>query len=67
MAKRRELNRIKVVLEEQGKTQSWLAAQMNVEFRTINRYVSNQRQPSLEKLFEIAKILKVSTKELIKD
>ena len=59
------LNRIKEVLEEQGKTQTWLAEKLDKDFVTVTRYVNNHRQPSLEVLFEIAKILKVNAKELI--
>jgi putative transcriptional regulator len=61
----RKLNRIKQVLKTQAKTQAWLAGELDIEFRTVNRYVNNHRQPSLEILFEIAKILKVNVKELI--
>ncbi|MFY7861070.1 MAG: helix-turn-helix domain-containing protein [Chitinophagales bacterium] len=35
-----------------------------MEFRTVNRYINNHRQPSLKQLFEIAKILKINVKEL---
>lgn len=59
------LNRIKEVLEEQGKTQTWLAEKLDKDFVTITRYVNNHRQPSIETIFEIAKILKVNPKELI--
>ncbi|HZY82861.1 MAG TPA: helix-turn-helix transcriptional regulator [Cyclobacteriaceae bacterium] len=69
MAKRgnpsRKLNLIKEVLEANDKSQAWLAGELDVEFRTVNRYVNNHRQPSLELLFAIAKILKVNVKELI--
>jgi len=59
------LNRIKEVLDEHGKTQAWLAGELDIEFRTVNRYINNHRQPSLEKLFDMAKILKVNVKDLI--
>ena len=61
----RKLNLIKEVLEAQGRSQSWLAGELDVEFRTINRYINNHRQPSLEKLFEIAKVMKVNVRDLI--
>jgi DNA-binding XRE family transcriptional regulator len=60
-----QLNRIKEVLVEKEKTQAWLAGELDVEFRTVNRYINNHRQPNLQLLFEIAKILKVNVKELI--
>jgi len=60
-----KLNLIKEKLEELGVTQSWLAGQLDMEFRSVSRYVNNHRQPSLDKLFEIARILKVNVKDLI--
>jgi transcriptional regulator with XRE-family HTH domain len=65
LSKSNHLNRIKEVLEAHGKTQSWLAGELDVEFRTVNRYINNHRQPSLKQLFEIARILKINVKELI--
>ena len=60
------MNRIKEVLEERGIKQTWLAEQLGKSFCMVNSYVCNRRQPSLEVLFEIAKILNVDPKELIK-
>lgn len=68
MAKRKEkivYNRLREVLEDQGKSQTWLAEQMDLDFQTITRYVNNNRQPTLPRLYEIAKILKVNPKELL--
>lgn len=65
MAKKTAYNRIKDELEKKGKTQTWLAGQLDMDFQTISRYCNNRRQPSIEKLFEIAKTLKVSAKELL--
>ena len=48
------MNRIKKVLEERGIKQTWLAEKLG-----------NRRQPSLEVLFEIAKILNIDPKDLI--
>ncbi|MFM7431672.1 MAG: helix-turn-helix transcriptional regulator [Flammeovirgaceae bacterium] len=53
------------MLDTHGKTQSWLAGELDLEFRTVNRYVNNHRQPSLKALFEIARLLKVNVKDLI--
>ena len=58
-------NRIKEVLEERGIKQTWLAEKLGKSFCIVNSYVCNRRQPSLEVLFEIAKILNVSPKDLI--
>ena len=59
------MNRIKEVLEERGIKQTWLAERLGKSFCIVNSYVCNRRQPSLEGLFEIAKILNVDPKELI--
>jgi transcriptional regulator with XRE-family HTH domain len=58
-------NRIKKVLEERGIKQTWLAEKLGKSFCIVNSYVCNRRQPSLDMLFEIAKILNVNPKELI--
>ena len=63
----KDLNRLKVVLVEQKKTGKWLAEQLGKSFSIVNAYACNRRQPSLEQLFEIAKILNVDPKELIGD
>ena len=59
------MNRIKEVLKERGIKQTWLANQFGKSFCMVNSYVCNRRQPSLEVLFEIAKILNVDPKDLI--
>ena len=59
-------NRIKEVLEEIGIKQTWLAEKLGKSFCMVNSYVCNRRQPSLEVLFEIANILQIDPKELIK-
>jgi len=59
------MNRIKEVLEEKGVKQTWLAEKLGRSFSIVNAYVCNRRQPSLELLFEIARLLQVEPKELI--
>ena len=61
------MNRIKEVLETKGIKQKWLAEQLDKSYNMVNSYAQNRRQPSLETLFEIAKILKVEVKDLIKE
>lgn len=60
-------NRIKEVIEERGIKQTWLAERLDKSLCIVNSYVCNRRQPSLEVLFEIAKILNVNPKELIEN
>ncbi|MAN58939.1 MAG: transcriptional regulator [Flavobacteriaceae bacterium] len=59
------MNRIKEVLEDKGIKQVWLAERLGKSFNTVNGYVQNRTQPSLETLYEIAKILDVNPKELL--
>ncbi|MEG0692301.1 MAG: helix-turn-helix transcriptional regulator [Oscillospiraceae bacterium] len=61
------MNRIKEVLDEKGIRQTWLADKLGKSFSVVNAYVCNRRQPSLETLFEIAKILQINPKDLIDD
>lgn len=61
------MNRIKEVLEEKGIKQIWLAEQLGKSYNMVNSYAQNRRQPSLETLFDISKILKVEVKTLIKE
>jgi transcriptional regulator with XRE-family HTH domain len=61
------MNYLKEVLEKRGIKQTWLAERLGKSFCIANTYVCNRCQPSLEVLFEIAKILNVNPKELIED
>ena len=62
-----KINRLKIVLVEQGKTGKWLAGQLGKNEATISRWCSNTSQPSLEMLMRIAAILNVDAKRLIND
>ena len=59
------MNRIKEVLEEKGIKQVWLADKLGKSCNTVNGYVQNRNQPSLEVLYEIAEILNVNPKVLL--
>lgn len=59
------MNRIKEVLEEKRLKQTWLAENLGKSYNMVNGYVQNRKQPRLEILFEIAKVLNVDPKELI--
>ena len=56
------MNRIKEVLEEKGIKQIWLAEKLGKSYNMVNSYAQNRRQPSIECLYEIAEILKISAK-----
>ena len=59
------LNRLKVVLVEQGKTGKWLAGQMGKSTCTVSKWCSNTVQPDLKTLNDIANVLQVDVKDLI--
>lgn len=61
------LNRIKAVLAEQNRTGVWLSQQMDKNVATVSRWTSNKVQPSVEQLYEIARILKIDVKDLLVD
>lgn len=58
-------NRLKVVLAEQNKSGKWLALQLGETENTISRWVRNINPPTVEQLFDIAKILNVDVKTLL--
>lgn len=60
------LNRLKVVLVEKGKTNKWLSEQLKVSPSTVSKWCTNTAQPDLETLVEISKMLKVSILELLR-
>ena len=57
-------NRIKEVLEERSFKQTWLAEKLGKSFCIVNSYVCNRRKPSLDVLFEMAKILNVEPERI---
>jgi putative transcriptional regulator len=64
MAKR-NLNRIKAVLAEKNMTNRELAGELSKAETTVSRWCTNDMQPSLETLYEIAKVLDVDIRELL--
>lgn len=61
------INRIRVALAEQNKTNRWLAEHIGKSEITVSRWVQNKAQPSLEQLIIVAKVLSISPKDLIND
>ena len=60
-----QINRLKVVLVEQKRTGKWLAEALGKNEATVSRWCTNESQPSLETLLEIAKVLNVDIRELL--
>ena len=59
------LNRIKVVLVEKGKTGKWLAEQLGKSNCSVSKWCSNSIQPDLVTLDKIARLLDVDVKDLL--
>ena len=59
------LNRLKVVLVDCGKTGKWLAGQLGKSNCTVSKWCSNSIQPDLVTLNKIAKILNVDVRSLL--
>ena len=66
MAKK-NMNGSKVVLAEKNKTNKWLAEQLGKDQAIVSKWVTNTTQPTLEMLLQIAKVLEVDVRELIRD
>lgn len=64
---KKNINRIKVVLAEKNKTNKWLAEQLGKDQAIVSKWVTNTTQPTLEMLLQIAKVLEVDVRELIRD
>lgn len=61
----KEINRLKAVLMEQGKTGKWLAENLGKDTATVSRWCNNHAQPSVETFTRIAELLNVDVRELI--
>ena len=61
------LNRIKVVLVENGMTGKLLAEKLGKSVTTVSKWCSNKTQPDLQTLDQIAKVLGVNVKDLLND
>ena len=62
---KKQINRLKVVLVEQRKSNKWLAEQLGKNTTTVSRWCTNESQPALDTLVQIAKQLEVDVRELI--
>jgi putative transcriptional regulator len=59
------MNCIKEILENQGRSQRWLADKLGKSYNMVNAYVQNRQQPRIEILYEIADLLAVDVKDLL--
>jgi len=58
-------NRIKAVLAEKGMTNKDLADALYIAPETVSSWCTNSAQPSIKKLFEVAKYLDVEVGTLL--
>ncbi len=65
MSQTKIMNRIKIVLKEQGRTQTWLAEKINKSYVVVTNYCNNKAQPSIPVLRDIAQLLDVDVRELL--
>lgn len=62
----KDINRIKVILVENKRTNKWLAEQLGKDPATVSKWCTNTIQPSLGTLLKIAELLNVQIHELVK-
>jgi len=61
----KDINRIKVALVENKRTNKWLAEQLGKDPGTVSKWCTNTLQPKLETLVKIAKCLGVDVTTLL--
>ena len=59
------LNRLKAVLADSGKTNKWLSEQLGKDPVTISKWCTNTTQPDLQTLAKISELLKINIRELL--
>ena len=62
---REQVNRLKIVLAEEQKSNKWLAEQLGKDQATISKWVTNSSQPDLKNLLRTAKTLNVDVARLL--
>lgn len=62
----KNINRIKVVLVDKGKTNRWLAEQLGVAQTTVSKWCTNASQPPMGTFLKIAELLDVEITDLLR-
>ncbi len=65
MSDRININRVKEVLRDQGRTQTWLAEKIGKSYVVVTNYCNNNSQPSIDVLRKIAFALDIDIRELL--
>ena len=63
----KDINRLKIVLAEQKRTNKWLAEQLGKDQAMVSKWCTNTTQPSLEMLMKIAQALGIEAKDLLRE
>jgi transcriptional regulator with XRE-family HTH domain len=58
-------NRIRVILAEQDLRSTYLVENLGVTKTTVSRWLNNLQQPNLNRLYEMAELLKVDVCDLL--
>jgi DNA-binding XRE family transcriptional regulator len=61
------MNQIKKVLKQQGRTQIWLAVQLDVTKSTMSSWCNHHSEPNLTYIYKASDILNVQLTELLAD
>ena len=62
---RSNINRLKIVLAEEERSNKWLVEQLGKDQGTISKWITNTTQPDLMNLMRIAKALNVDVSRLL--
>ena len=61
-----KLNRIRVVLAERDLNNKWLADKLGKDQATVSKWITNNTQPNLETMMQIAKVLETQVDDLLR-
>lgn len=61
------MNQIKKILKQQGRTQAWLAEQLDVTKSTMSSWCNHHSEPNLIYIYKTSDILNVQLTELLAD
>jgi putative transcriptional regulator len=59
------MNKLKEILESQGRSQAWFAKQLGKSYVVVTNYCNNKTQPSILTLYKAAGVLDVDVRELL--
>lgn len=60
-----DINRLKMLLAEKGKTNKWLSEQLGVDSTTVSKWCTNSSQPSVEMVFRMMNVLNADIGQVI--